>query len=150
MCGNESLKEVIHATKQTYQQSKPKPNTQVHNEENKRVDYNNPFENIPLGGNDDYNTPPRTPRFNAGAWLSPPRQSQSHHESDDEITSDDVIKFQQDELTKKLMLKALEKNGDQYFQYMATKGWKLPQDFDVKQIIQKLEPTKAEILREEM
>ena len=42
-------------------------------------------------------------------------KSQSHHESEDEITSEDVVRFQQDELVQKLMLKALEKNEDRYF-----------------------------------
>lgn len=48
------------------------------------------------------------------------------------------------------MLKALEQNRVQYFQCMTMKGWKLPQDFDVQRIIQKKEPTKDDILREEM
>ena len=33
---------------------------------------------------------------------------------------------------------------------MATRGWKLPQGFDVERIINKGEPTEAEILREEI
>ena len=93
-------------------------------------------------------TPPRTPRAIIGTCLSPPKPS--HHDSDEEITSEDVIKFQQDGLAQKLMLRALEENGDQYFYYMAARGWKLPQGFDVEWIIHKWEPTKAEILREEV
>ena len=64
--------------------------------------------------------PPRTPRAAAGAYSSPPRQS--HHESDEEVTSEDFVKFQQDSIAQKLILRALEENRDQYFQYMATKG----------------------------
>ena len=48
------------------------------------------------------------------------------------------------------MLKVLEQNGDQYFQYMTSKGWKMPHNFDVQRIIWKKEPTVAEILREEI
>ena len=57
--------------------------------------------------------PPRTPRVTTGACSSPHRQS--HHESDEEVASEDVIKFQQDGFSQKLMLRALEKNEDQYF-----------------------------------
>lgn len=48
------------------------------------------------------------------------------------------------------MLKALEQNRDKYFQYMISLGWKLPHDCDIQRIIQRREPTKAEILRKEM
>ena len=57
--------------------------------------------------------PPRNPRVATGGCPSPPRPS--HHDSDEEVTSEDVIKFQQDGFTQKLMLRALEENGDQYF-----------------------------------
>ena len=60
------------------------------------------------------------------------------------------MRFQQDEVAQRLMLKSLEKNGDQYFQYMIARRWKLPHEFDVQRIIQTHEPTMAEILREEM
>ena len=92
--------------------------------------------------------PPRTPRSAIGKCPSPPKPSP--HDSDKEITSEDVIRFQQDGLAQKLMLRALEENGDQYFYYMAARGWKLPQGFDVERIIHKWEPTEAEILREEV
>ena len=92
--------------------------------------------------------PPRTPRATVGACPSPPRPS--HHDSDEEINREDVIKFQQDGFAQKLMLRALEENGDQYFCYMAARGWKLPQGFDVERIIHKREPTEVEILREEV
>ena len=72
------------------------------------------------GGN---NMPPRTPRVTAGACPSPHRQS--HHESDEEVTSEDVIKFQQDGFAQKLMLRSLEENRYQYFRYMAARGWNL-------------------------
>lgn len=45
------------------------------------------------------------------------------------------------------MLKALEKNGDQYFTYMTGRGWKLQHDFDFQSIIQKREPIENEISR---
>ena len=61
-----------------------------------------------------------------------------------------MIKFQQDGFAQKLMLRALEENGDQYFRYMAARGWKLPQGFYVERIIHKREPTEGEILREEV
>ena len=68
----------------------------------------NPFEI-----NDGNHMPPRTPRAAIGACTSPPKPS--HHDSDEEVTSKDVIKFQQDDFSQKLMLRALEENGDQYF-----------------------------------
>ena len=77
-------------------------------EENRGTCSRNPFTR-----NNGTNTPPRSPRAAAGACSSPLRQS--HHDSDDEITSKDVIKFQQDGVAQKLMLRALEENGDQYF-----------------------------------
>lgn len=70
-----------------------------------------------------------------GACPSPPKPS--HHGNDEERTSEDVIRFQQDGISQTLMLRALEENGDQYFHYMAARGWKLPQDFDVEWIIHK-------------
>ena len=57
--------------------------------------------------------PSRTPRVVAGACHSLHRQS--HIDSDEEVTSEDVIKFQQDGFAQKMMLRALDENGDQYF-----------------------------------
>ena len=48
------------------------------------------------------------------------------------------------------MLKVLEKNGNQYFQYLTYRGWKLPLDYNVQQVVQKRVPTEFEILREEL
>ena len=59
----------------------------------------NPFEN-----NEGDNTPPKTPQVVAGACPS-------HHDSDEDVTSEDVMKFQQDSFNQKLMLRALEENG---------------------------------------
>ena len=44
----------------------------------------------------------------------------------------------------------LECNGDRYFQYMASRGFRLPSSYDVHQIVQEGEPTKFEILRDEL
>ena len=117
---NERLMEAIYARERGDQQAEPK--THTYHEETRRGYYSNPFEHIPLSGNGGNHTLPRTPRVNMEACPSPPRKSQLHHESDDETTSKDVIKFQQDEIAQKLMLKYLEQNGDQYFQYMTAKG----------------------------
>ena len=65
----------------------------------------------PFGNNDGNHSPPRTPRATMGACPSPPKSS--HHDTDEEITSEDVVRFQQDGFTQKLMLRALEENGDQ-------------------------------------
>ena len=85
----------------------------------------NPFEK-----NYGNHTPPRTPRAAIGTCPSPPKPS--HPDSDEEITSEDVIKFQQDGFSQKLMLRALEENGDQYFHYMVARGWKPRQGFDIE------------------
>ena len=105
---------------------------------NKGTCSRNPFEN-----NEGNNTPPKTPRAATGTCPS-------HHDSDEDVTSEDVIEFQQYSFYQKWMLKALEENGDQYFRYMAKRGWKLRKDFDVERIIPKREPTKVKILREEI
>lgn len=102
----------------------------------------------PFGNNDGNLMPPRTPKSTMGTCPSPPKPS--HHDSDEEITSEDVIRFQQDGLSQKLMFRALEENGDQYFRYMEARGWKLPQGFDFERIIHKREPIEIEILREEV
>lgn len=88
---NKRLKEAIHAREETYQQAESY--NYVYNDENRRGYYNNPFDNIPFSGNDDNNTPPRTPRVNTRACPSPPIYSKTHHESDDEITSEHVMRF---------------------------------------------------------
>ena len=92
--------EIICARERADQQAKA--NRYTHNEETRRDYYRNPFEHIPITGNNGNHTPPRIPRVNMRACPSPPRQSQSHHESDDEITSEDVIRFQKDEIAKKI------------------------------------------------
>lgn len=88
---NERLKDVIHTREKSYHQAEL--DAHAHNDKNRRGYYKNPFDNILLGGIDGNNTPPRTPRVNVGQLPSPPRHSQSHHESDDEITSKDVMRF---------------------------------------------------------
>ena len=70
---------------------------------NKGTCSRNPFEN-----NEGNNTLPKTPRVTIGTCPS-------HHDSDEDVTSEDVMKFQQDSFYQKLMLRALEENGDQYF-----------------------------------
>ena len=62
-------------------------NNQPHYEEHKGTCPQNPFEN-----NDGNHMPPRTPRAVARTCPSPPKPS--HHDSDEEITSKDMIKFQ--------------------------------------------------------
>lgn len=49
-----------------------------------------------------------------------------------------------------MMLRVLEQNGDQYFQYLTSTGWKLPPNFDFQQIFQKRVLTKVEIFRGEL
>ena len=66
-------------------------------EGNKSTCSRNPFD-----GNDGNNMPPRTPRVTVGACPSPHRQS--HHDSDEEVTSKDVIEFQQDVFSQKIFL----------------------------------------------
>ena len=72
-------------------------------EGNKGTCSQNPFDE-----NDGNNTPPKNPRFTMGACPS-------HHDSDEDVTSEDVMKFQQDSFYQKMMLRALEENRDQYF-----------------------------------
>ena len=43
------------------------------------------------------------------------------------------------------MLQSLEQNGDQYFMHLASKGVKLPPNFDIKNLVQKREPTPLEV-----
>ena len=44
----------------------------------------------------------------------------------------------------------LECHGDRYFQYMTSRGFKLPLGYDVHQNIQEREPTKFEMLKNEV
>lgn len=60
------------------------------------------------------------------------------------------MRFEQDEASQRLMHKIFERNGDQYIQYMTSRGYKLPSSYDVHKIIQERVPTKYEILREEL
>ncbi len=96
--------EAIYTTERENQQAKT--DNQACYEGYKGTCPRNPFEN-----NDGNHVPPRTPRAAVGTCPSP---KPSHHDSD-EVSSEDVIKFQQDGFTQKLMLRALEENGDQYF-----------------------------------
>ena len=140
-CENQKTLEAIYTMERENQWVKT--DNHVHYEGNKGTFSWNPFD-----GNDVNHMPWRTPRVTARTFPSPPRPS--HHDSDEEVTSEDVIKFQQDGFAQKLMLRALKENGDQYFWYMVARGWKIPQGFDVECIIHKWEPTEAKILREEM
>ena len=102
--------------------------------------------------NNGNNTPLRSPRQTLIAPPSLPRCPPSHHEEEanDDITSEELMRFKQDDVSHHLMLKILECNGDQYFQYMTSKGYKPPPSYDVQQIVQERVPTKLEILREEL
>ena len=70
---------------------------------------------IPLGNSDNNgnNTPPRSPRQNLIGPPSPPRHPPSHREEEanDDISSEDLIRFEQDDGAQHLMLKLLERNG---------------------------------------
>lgn len=55
------------------------------------------------------------------------------------------MNFQQDDHYQRLMLKTLEQNGDQYFMHLASRGLRLPLDFDVDGFIQKREPSPLEV-----
>lgn len=98
--------EAIYAREKKHQQAEN--NNHIYHEGNRGTCSQNPFD-----GNDGNNTPPRTPRVTMGTCPSPPRQS--HHENDEEVTSKDVIKFQKDDFSQKLMSRVLEENRDQYF-----------------------------------
>lgn len=91
----ERIKEAIHMDTRERVYHQVESNSHTRNDKNKKSYYSNPFDNIPLSGNDGNNTPPRTPRVKVGACPSPPRNSQSHHESEtnDEITSEDLMRF---------------------------------------------------------
>ena len=109
---------------------------------------------LPFGtnGNNGNNTPPRSPRQPLTAPPSPPRHPPSHHEEEanDEISSEELMRFKQDDVAQCLMLKILKCNGDQYFQYMISRGYNLPPSNDVQKNFQERVPTKFEILREEL
>lgn len=104
--------------------------THAHDFENRHDhgSYNNPFD-----GNNGKKMPSRSPIIHIETCPSPPRPSQTHHESvaDNKVTSEDVMRFQQDEILKKIMLKTLEQKIDQCFQHTTYRGWKLPHDYDV-------------------
>lgn len=110
----ERLQEAIHMASRERSYHQDEANAHAHNVENSHAHgyYRNPFNNNSLGGNYGNNMPPKSPRTNTRACLSPPRHSQSHHESEvnDKITSKDLMRFQQDEVSQRLILKALEKN----------------------------------------
>lgn len=68
--------------------------------QNSKAFLSNPFTNHAHFGNNGNNTMSRTPRSHVEGYTSSPRCSQtSHHESevDNEVTSEDLIRFQQDE-----------------------------------------------------
>ena len=54
--------------------------------------------------------------------------------------------FEQDEEAQRMMRILLERNADQYFQYMTSRGFRLPPDYDIHQLIQEREPTEVECL----
>ena len=60
------------------------------------------------------------------------------------------MRFEQDDVAQRMMHKILEHNGDQYFQYMTSRGYKLPRSYDVQQIVQERVPIEFEILRNEL
>ena len=63
-------------------------------------------------GNHGNNTLPRSPRK---PLTTPPRYPSSHHEveANDEIPSEQLMRFEQDEVVQCLMHVVLEHNGDQ-------------------------------------
>ena len=58
---------------------------------------------------------------------SPPRCPPPNHEVEDnvEISSEALMTFEQDEEAQWLMHALLEHNGDRYFQYMTSRGFRL-------------------------
>ena len=88
--------------------------------------------------------PPRSPRQS-----SPQRRPPSHHEEEgnDEIYPKALMHFEQDEKAQCMMRILLEHNGYQYFQYMTSRGFRLPPDYDIHQLIQEREPIEVENLR---
>ena len=47
-------------------------------------------------------------------------------EANDDIATEDLMRFKQYYVAQFLMHKILECNQDQYFQYMASRGYKIP------------------------
>ena len=60
------------------------------------------------------------------------------------------MQFEQDEEAQRMMHALLERHGERYFQYMISRGFRLPPSYDVHQVFQEREPTKIEILRDEL
>ena len=92
------------------------------------------YEHRPFtSGNHNNNTPPRSPRKKFALPPSPPRCPPSHHEvgGNKEISSEARMRFEQDEEAQHLMHALLERNGDRYFQYMTSRGFRLPPGYDV-------------------
>ena len=108
------------------------------------------YEHRPFtSGNHGNNTPPRSPRQKISPPPSPPRCPPSHHEAEanEEISSEALMRFEQDEEAQCLMHVLLECNGDRYFQCMTSR---VPLGYDVHQIVQERVPNKFEILRYEL
>ena len=55
------------------------------------------------------------------------------------------MRFEQDEEAQRMMHVLLEFHADKYFQYMTSRGFRLPPSCEVHQIIQERELTKFEI-----
>ena len=81
---NQKTLEAIYAMER--ENEKVEINNHVRHEGDKGTCSQNHFDD-----NDGNNTPPRNPRVTIGTFPSPHRQY--HHESDEEVTSEDVIKF---------------------------------------------------------
>ena len=101
----------------------------------------NAYEDRPpfgTSGNNGNNMPPWSPRQNLVAPPSPPRHPPSHHEEEanDDISSEELVRFEQDDVAQRMMLKLLECNGDQYFQYMTSRVYSVPLGYDIHQIVQ--------------
>ena len=84
-CETQKTLDSIYAMERENQQVNT--NNQACYEGHKGTCPQNSFEN-----NDGNHMPPRTPRVAIGACPSPPKPS--HHDSDEEVTREDVIKFQ--------------------------------------------------------
>ena len=94
------------------------------------------YEDKPPFGTTSHNSNnmrPRSPRQTLIAPPSSPRHPPSHfeEEANDEITNEELMRFEQDEVTQRMMQKLLERSGDQYYQYMTSRGYKLPPSYDV-------------------
>ena len=69
---------------------------------------------------------------------------------ENEVTSEDPIRFQKEKKLQRLMFKELEQSGDQYFSYKKNRGWSITCDFYVQKISQKREPTESELIKKEV